>query len=59
MCYTPAMTDDPKSPAAETPMQKALRLKKAADASRNVPGAAKASPTKGVAAGASRPWMKK
>ena len=55
------MTDDPKD-AAETPMQRALRLKKAALAAKpKTPGGGKfqRQQTAGVAAGASRPWMKK
>src|SRR5438552_3694676 len=49
-------------PAAETPMQRALRLKKAAvDAKPKPPGRDKAlrAQASGVAAGASKPWMKK
>lgn len=55
------MTDDPKAPADESPMQRALRLKKAAQASKpDAPGGrGKPRPSTGVAAGASRPWMKK
>jgi len=58
MWYTHLMTDDPKEPADETPMQRALRLKKAAESARNRPGG-KLAPSKSIAAGASRPWMKK
>lgn len=56
------MTDDPNAPADETPMQRALRLKKAAQAAKpDAPGAARGAPkpSTGVAAGASRPWMKR
>jgi hypothetical protein len=55
------MTSSPKDDPAETPMQRALRLKKAAlDAKPKAPSA-KLSPTRntGMAAGASKPWMKK
>lgn len=60
------MTDDPKPPAPksgqdETPMQKALRLKKEAQASGpKVPGG-KLGPkaSAGQAAGLSKPWMKR
>lgn len=58
------MTDDPKdapAPPDETPMQRALRLKKAAQAAKaDAPGGrGKPRPSTGVAAGASRPWMKR
>jgi hypothetical protein len=62
------MNDHPKSDdagtpdAAETPMARALRLKKAAlDAKPKPPGGGKISREQaaGVAAGASKPWMKK
>jgi hypothetical protein len=55
------MSDDPKDPAAETAMERALRLKKAAlDAKPKPPGRGKFQRgTAGVAAGASKPWMKK
>jgi hypothetical protein len=54
------MPDQPKT--AETPMQRALRLKKAAlDAKPKVPGSerSKRGQAAGIAAGASKPWMKK
>lgn len=53
------MTD--RAPDDETPMQRALRLKKAAlDAKAGGrPGKAAPKPSTGVAAGASRPWMKR
>ena len=56
------MKDRPKDPAAETPIQRALRMKKAAlDARPEAPAAV--SPRRGnvagIAAGASKPWMKK
>jgi hypothetical protein len=54
------MSDD--APADETPMQRALRLKKAAaDAKTHAPqgGKGQPRPTTNVAAGASRPWMKR
>lgn len=51
------MSDDPK---AETPMQRALRLKKAAQAAKaGRPDANAARPDARPAAGASRPWMKR
>jgi len=53
------MTDDPKNEPAETPMQRALRLKKAAQDARTTPGGGKVRPTAGITAGASKPWMKK
>ncbi len=55
------MTSSPKDDPAETPMQRALRLKKAAlEAKPKAPGA-KFNPTRnaGMTAGASKPWMKK
>jgi hypothetical protein len=53
--------DNPPPDDAETPMQRAMRLKKAAlEARPNAPGAdARRRPAKGMAAGASKPWMKK
>ena len=54
--------DDPPSDAAETPMQRALRLKKAAlEARPRGPGGAKVPRPQaaGVPAGASKPWLKK
>ena len=56
------MSDRPEVPAAETPMQRALRMKKAAlEAKPGAPAAAdlKRRNAAGVAAGASKPWMKK
>jgi hypothetical protein len=61
LCYAPVM-DDPPHDDAETPMQRALRLKKAAlEARPNGPGTGKTQlrPAKGMAAGASKPWMKR
>jgi len=57
-CYAPAMDDAPPD-APETPMRRALRLKRAALQARP-PGAANAPPrpAKGMPAGASKPWMK-
>lgn len=50
------MTD----PKDETPIQRALRLKKAAQAAQaGRPDANKARPDARPAAGASRPWMKR
>jgi hypothetical protein len=56
------MNDRPKDAAAETPMQRALRLKKSAlETKPDAPGAKpfKRDQVAGVAAGASKPWMKK
>ena len=56
------MSDRPKDFPAETPMARALRLKKAAlDSKPKPPGRGKfqRQQTAGVAAGASKPWMKK
>ena len=55
------MSDRPDLPAAETPMQRALRMKKAAlEAKPGAPGVdRKRRNAAGVAAGASKPWMKK
>ncbi len=56
------MTDHPKDPPPESPMQRALRLRKAALASnpRGADGAT-FNPRRSskMAAGASKPWMKK
>jgi len=55
------MTDEPETPAPdETPMQKALRLKKAAlDAKPKPPrgGKFQREQKAGIAAGKSKPWM--
>ncbi len=54
------MTDTPKPPADETPIQRALRLKQAALAARGqAPGGDKLKPDKRAPAGASKPWMKR
>jgi hypothetical protein len=56
------MTDRPENAAAETPIERALRLKKAAMKTKpKPPGAGRIhrEQTAGVAAGASKPWMKK
>ena len=55
------MSDQPKD-AAESPMQRALRMKKAAlEAKPKGPGAVdlRREKSAGVAPGASKPWMKK
>jgi hypothetical protein len=55
------MSDRPEDSAPETPIQRALRLKKAAlDAKPQPPGGGKRqrAPT-AVASGASKPWMKR
>jgi hypothetical protein len=54
------MTEIPKAGDGETPMQRALRLKKAAqEAKAPPPGRGKPRPNAAMAAGASRPWMKR
>jgi hypothetical protein len=56
------MNDHPEDAAAETPMQRALRMKKAALKARpKAPGGDNLQREKvaGVAPGASKPWMKK
>jgi hypothetical protein len=55
------MTDDPKDTAAETPMQRALRLKKAAFDAKPKPPGGKFQPKQSaaMAAGASKPAMRK
>jgi hypothetical protein len=55
------MNDRPKD-GAETPIERALRLKKAALGSKAPPpgrGKFKQKQSAGMAAGASKPWMKK
>jgi hypothetical protein len=54
------MADDPESPD-ETPMQRALRLKKAAVAAKPQPprGGKFQREQASVAAGKSKPWMKR
>lgn len=55
------MSDKSDDQGAETPMQRALRMKKAAAAAKPPPPAGSHSQRQaaGVSAGASRPWMKK
>ena len=57
------MSDNPadKPPEAETPMQKALRLKKAAQASQARPGAKLPNERAAahVSSSKSKPWMKR
>ena len=56
------MSDPKNDEPTETPMQRALRLKKAAqEAKPKTPGQGKFSRqgAAGMAAGASKPWMKK
>lgn len=56
------MADDKDGGAAETPMQRALRMKKAALDAKPAPprdGRSQRKQTSGLAAGKSRPWMKK
>lgn len=53
------MSDAPP-PSDETPAQKALRLKKAAQGARTaVDGQLRPEKNKAMTAGASKPWMKK
>ena len=55
------MADDP-SPADETPIQRALRLKRAAQDARPQPprgGRFQREQAANIAAGKSKPWMKK
>jgi hypothetical protein len=54
------MTDDPEDRAAETPMQRALRLKKTALDRKPAPPRGKVQREQaGVAAGKSKPWTKR
>lgn len=56
------MSDHPKDAAAETPLERALRLKKAAQGARQGrPGAGKFQPrqTAAMPSGASKPAMRK
>jgi hypothetical protein len=55
------MNDRPKDAGAESPIARALRMKKAAlEAKPKPPGRGKHQrENAGVAAGASKPWMKK
>ena len=62
LCYTDFMTDQPPDDEAETPIQRALRLKRAAIDARTKPprgGAIQRRQSAGVAAGRSKPWMKR
>ena len=55
------MNDTPDGAQPETPMQRALRMKKAAAEARTKPSAGKLQPTAagGMGAGQHKPWMKK
>lgn len=56
------MSDRPENPPAESPIQRALRMRKAAMASKpKAPGGEgfNRKTASGIAAGASKPWMKK
>jgi hypothetical protein len=56
------MTDNPKTADSETPIERALRMKKAAIQAKQKPpgrGRSQREQAAGVAAGASKPWMKK
>jgi hypothetical protein len=56
------MDDRPKTAATETPMARALRMKKAAiEAKPKPPGAGKSQRERaaGIPTGVSKPWMKK
>jgi hypothetical protein len=58
LCYAPPMDDAPPDDP-ETPIQRALRLKRAALQARPAGSEARLRPAKGMPAGASKPWMKK
>jgi hypothetical protein len=54
------MDDAPKDDPPETPMQRALRLKTAAQAAKAPPpGRSAPRPTAGMTPGASKPWLKR
>ena len=56
------MSDRPKTDAAETPMERALRLKKAAIAAKPQPprgGRFQREQAARIAAGSSKPWLKR
>jgi hypothetical protein len=56
------MTDSPDDDAAESPIQRALRMKKTAREARPArpgDGRLQRKETAGMAAGKSKPWMKK
>jgi len=55
------MDDRPKTAADESPIERALRLKKAALQAKPKPpgGGTRPDPAAGVAAGLSKPWMKR
>ena len=60
-CYTSPMSDQPPDDAGESPMQRALRMKKAAAKARPKPprgGKFQREQSMGIAAGKSKPWMK-
>ena len=55
------MSDQPPDDAGESPMQRALRMKKAAAQARGQPpgvGKIRREQSAGIAAGKSKPWMK-
>jgi hypothetical protein len=55
------MTDRPADPSTETPIQRALRLKKASLQNRQEPprGVHKREASASLPGGGSKPWMKK
>ncbi len=56
------MDDRPKPASDESPLERALRLKKAAIQAKSKPpggGGTRPDPAAGVAAGVSKPWMKR
>lgn len=55
------MSDRHDDSPGESPMQRAMRMRKAAMASKQVRGGERfhGKPPSGIAAGASKPWMKK
>ena len=60
-CYASRMSDQPPDDAGESPMQRALRMKKAAAEARPKPprgGKFQREQSMGIAAGKSKPWMK-
>lgn len=58
-CYALRMSDQTDDPA-ETPMQRALRLKKAAqDAKPKTPGGKVSRAQAAMPSGASKPWLKR
>jgi hypothetical protein len=61
LCYPLKMTDRPPNEPPETPIQRALRMKKAAIEAKPKPprGGKHQREQAAMAAGASKPWLKK